>query len=689
VTATREPVRGRRITRRAPSLSLPRTAAISSAGASAVLELRPWLSAIARISAAVNNMEPLSNTLNAIAATTCQLLGYDFGAVLLVDDGKQRLLIRGAHGLSSSYIESINTEKPIRLGHGTFGEGPSSRAFRGRQPVVIRDYRDDPTVGAWAGVAIEQGFRSLAAVPLVVSGRAIGTLNCYTRAIHDFSNDELLLLGTIANQAAIAIEAARLREQERATIVRLEEARRSLEQQAAILERSEGIHVNLTRAVLENAGLQAIAEALTRIMGGAVVIDDPAGYVFVRADYEEIPGRVPAAVNRSPAVAELVASRLQSAAPSQLSSGDDPDLPVNALLAPVLIGKEIVARLWVLETERGLGPLERRALEHGATVVALELLKLRIANEVEGRLGGELLDDLLDGRTSDEQALRLRASNLGHDLLVPHAAIVLALDPLDPLDPVDGLGATSRDRSDQRGPQLLGLVNSVTRRLHADALVAEREGRIVILLGEHARRGRRIATELAGVLRREVPRYRAGCTISVAIGPWATEVGSFPRSYSVARGALELARQAGHDRTVTLDELGVYGLLLSVERLDELASFAEQTLGPLREYDHRKGGDLLPTLRAYLAHSCRSAETADALVVHPNTVSYRIRRIESILGLDLTRPDAQLQLQLALIVDDVGRVAPGAAAARNRVHDPRVPGVAPARPSDGAPPTVV
>ena len=199
----------------------PRPRKAASAGRfSAALEFRPWLEAVAQISAAVNNMEPLGNVLNAIAATTCGLLGYDFGAVLLAD--RERLYMRGAHGLAPGYIETINSEKPIRLGHGPFGEGPSSRAFRSHKPVVVLDYRDDPSVGPWAGVAIEQGFRSLAAIPLVVSGRAIGTLNNYTREVHDFGQDELLLLQTIANQAALAIETARLREQERATLARVE-----------------------------------------------------------------------------------------------------------------------------------------------------------------------------------------------------------------------------------------------------------------------------------------------------------------------------------------------------------------------------------------------------------------------------------------------------------------------------------
>ena len=155
-------------------------------------QVRPWLEAIAQISVAVNETAPLTDVLDTIASTICRLLGYDFGAVLLVDDAHERLLIRGSFGLSASYVASINSEKPIRVGHGLYGEGPSSRAFRSRRPITVRDYQTDETVGAWAGVAVEQGFRSLISVPLIVSGQAIGTFNCYTRAIHVFSDDEII-----------------------------------------------------------------------------------------------------------------------------------------------------------------------------------------------------------------------------------------------------------------------------------------------------------------------------------------------------------------------------------------------------------------------------------------------------------------------------------------------------------------
>jgi len=45
--------------------------------------------------------------------------------------------------------------------------------------------------------------------------------------------------------------------------------------------------------------------------------------------------------------------------------------------------------------------------------------------------------------------------------------------------------------------------------------------------------------------------------------------------------------------------------------------------------------------------------TAKALHVHPNTVAYRLRRIEELLDVDLSDPQAMLHLQLALMIKGV------------------------------------
>ncbi|MFJ2532839.1 PucR family transcriptional regulator [Microbacterium maritypicum] len=94
---------------------------------------------------------------------------------------------------------------------------------------------------------------------------------------------------------------------------------------------------------------------------------------------------------------------------------------------------------------------------------------------------------------------------------------------------------------------------------------------------------------------------------------------------------------------VRVDSLGLEQLLLAWTGNDTFVPAAESLLAPLRE----GGGELLTTLSAYLDHESGIAATATALGLHRNTVMVRIRRVQELLGIDMTDPEARLALHLA------------------------------------------
>ena len=58
---------------------------------------------------------------------------------------------------------------------------------------------------------------------------------------------------------------------------------------------------------------------------------------------------------------------------------------------------------------------------------------------------------------------------------------------------------------------------------------------------------------------------------------------------------------------------------------------------------------LLETLEVFLAHDCSWTRTAEALHIHVNTVHYRVERIETLTGRDLSRLDDRVDLSAALL----------------------------------------
>ena len=84
-----------------------------------------------------------------------------------------------------------------------------------------------------------------------------------------------------------------------------------------------------------------------------------------------------------------------------------------------------------------------------------------------------------------------------------------------------------------------------------------------------------------------------------------------------------------------------------------VAAASQRTLRPLIDHDRAHGGDLLHTLRAFLEEDRVQRRAAARCFVHVNTIVYRVRRIEELLGVDLGDPAAVFDITLALRILDL------------------------------------
>jgi DNA-binding PucR family transcriptional regulator len=113
------------------------------------------------------------------------------------------------------------------------------------------------------------------------------------------------------------------------------------------------------------------------------------------------------------------------------------------------------------------------------------------------------------------------------------------------------------------------------------------------------------------------------------------------RRTAAALLALGLSGRGGSAR-----DLGFAGLVL--DESADVEGYLPAVLGPLRDYDARRGSDLVGTLAAYFAAGASPRRAAGALHVHVNTVGQRLDRVTALLGPDWQSPDRALEIQLAL-----------------------------------------
>ena len=119
-----------------------------------------------------------------------------------------------------------------------------------------------------------------------------------------------------------------------------------------------------------------------------------------------------------------------------------------------------------------------------------------------------------------------------------------------------------------------------------------------------------------------------------------------PEALDEVRLALELGVRLGRSGELRPDALLPELLLARSPRLG--SRLAQRALGPLERIPGRRNADLLGTLEVFVAVGLARRRAAERLHVHPNTLDYRLRRIEELTGLSFSRPDDLLVVTLAL-----------------------------------------
>jgi sugar diacid utilization regulator len=290
------------------------------------------------------------------------------------------------------------------------------------------------------------------------------------------------------------------------------------------------------------------------------------------------------------------------------------------LLAIARPRDDVLGVLALVDPEHTAGEQEQTALEHGATVLAMELARLRSLADTELRLRRSLVDHLLSG--GDEEVARSRAQALDYDLERPHRVLV-----------VEGQAGRGGEEA------LFHAVHRAARDTGSGVLLGER-GQAVLLLSPAEPPFERLRAAILDEL--------DGGSCRIGVGSAAPRPSELARSCEEAEFALSLQATVGCAcQVVEFETLGVYQLLSGMKDTASVERFARAWLRALLDYDARKNAELVATLTEYLEHGGSYEGTARALWIHRNTLKYRLQRIREISGHELSDPDTRFNLQVA------------------------------------------
>jgi purine catabolism regulator len=392
---------------------------------------------------------------------------------------------------------------------------------------------------------------------------------------------------------------------------------RLVNEQYEVLQRGIAVQRRLERLVLEERGLEEIAATIASAAGGTVAVLDARG--------ERLAGRGFQRQLSADAVNGIRKEALSHASDGHPFVPSHPSVAGRALAHPVISPGGGPPQAWVVivRDSGGLGDFERLILQQAVAVVALELMRRRVARETERRLAGDVLAAALGGQMDPiELRRRLEPFGIGEEA----AVLVFSLD-----DPGEAAGALEAALAADACPAVVAPHASGGRELLCAVIdAADRD-----------------PVDIAGDARGHITGDHAAVR-AAASRPAAPE--RLRHSFHEARCALE-ATGFGNGtapEVASWQDLGAFTLLLSIQDDEALDLYCDSVLGPIERGDAEYGGELLRSLEAFIEQNGQWERAARQVYCHRHTLRYRMRKVEELTGRDLSRAHDRIEFWLAL-----------------------------------------
>lgn len=255
------------------------------------------LHSLSEVSQAITSNMFLDELLYLFVQMTARTMQYKICTVMLVDESKGELVIKATQSDSNEYAKKPNLK---------VGESVAGRVVAEKRIITLPDVQKASDYN-FPDIAQRAGVRSLASIPLMIRGEAIGALNCYTEKNHTFTMEELAILQALATQAALTVDHAKLMVKS-AVIQEMHHRVKNNLQQIVSLVRLEmryskyttvedalndtmnrilaisSVHELLTRDDLDTVSVKKVAESIVHATQQSVVPPGKSIYTTVEGD---------------------------------------------------------------------------------------------------------------------------------------------------------------------------------------------------------------------------------------------------------------------------------------------------------------------------------------------------------------------------------------------------------------------
>lgn len=433
--------------------------------------------------------------------------------------------------------------------------------------------------------------------------------------------------------------------------------------QNQIIKRTEAIHNKLTEIVLKGYGLPHIAKTISQLVNNIIVVEDIALGILAVSSPEHnseaaevflsyrLSNEYKHKFNSTEYYTNVLKHSKEDTCKLELAEFNPRFDNVSQITIPIVADSIVYGFITLIEFYKKANQIDIVALEHGATTIALEMMKEKIVFETEKRLKRGFLDDLLDGRINGDFNGMDKYNFIGFDTTRPAVAILIDVDGVDDMFEMNNSKVFCRGNDNK----LVKLIENCTKDSDPNAFIYDENNRFAILYHFSINREKaEIMDDVRKLCQKISKRIVAdfpNASYNFGVGNIYYQMANLRKSYKEAKKALEIGELfMGENQVFLYNELGIYRLLFMIDKKEEVVEFCTDTIGNLLEYDKKNDENLCNCLEVFLLNNGNIAKTSKDLYVHPNTLAYRLKKISAVLAKDINDSKNRFNLYFALMI---------------------------------------
>ena len=322
----------------------------------------------------------------------------------------------------------------------------------------------------------------------------------------------------------------------------------------------------------------------------------------------------------------------------------------NCVQYVVKIGilNEVESYITITEENRELTELDYMAIENAIINLQYEFLSVFTQNELKKKYQRDIIHNILNGLLSPKE--------------MAEAAAQLGMKESDTYRVVAFHTITKNVQRKYTKEQLheVGVIEGELMQLLPDALIYRNMDQIVMIQQVDSDQTeleyQKEMEEIEAVIQRIILYRKKAIDFQIGIGKSVKGYQRLKESYHEASQAIkyiEIVRLVTGDKNksvVHYSNLGFFQIFGEIDDMTELERYIPETLKKLYEYDDEHKGELIPTLQMFLSNNQSIRKTAGAMFVHYRTISYRMKKIKEITGINFDNANEVLAVSNGLVI---------------------------------------